>query len=132
MFSTSRKLLSSLTLFAFVFAFAIPLLVMIESANAGPTIEFVRDHTTYYVCRCPDRPLWIIVDCWVDERRAISHYNHPPPKKVLRTDNNGNITVEDEHVFHNITYNMQETWEYSQLGSDDYRCGTIADECEEC
>ena len=36
MFSTSRKLLSSLTLFAFVFAFAIPLLVMIESANASP------------------------------------------------------------------------------------------------
>ncbi len=36
MFSTSRKLLGSLTLFTFIFAFAIPLLVMIESAKAGP------------------------------------------------------------------------------------------------
>lgn len=57
MFSTSRKLLSSVTLFAFVFAFAIPSLVMIESAKADPNVIFVRDHTTYYVCRCPDRPL---------------------------------------------------------------------------
>ena len=102
MFSTSRKLLSSITLFAFVFAFAMPLLVVIESANASPNVIFVRDHTTYYVCRCPDRPLWIIVD------------------------------GEKQHVFHNITYNMQETWEYAKLGGDDHRCGTIEEEYEEC
>ena len=122
MFSTSRKLLSSLTLFAFVVAFAIPLLVVIESAKATPNVIFVRDHTTYYVCRCPDRPLWIIVDCWVDGRREIDYINHPD--WII-------VDGKKEHVFHNITYNMQETWEYSQLGGDDHRCGTIADECED-
>ena len=38
MLRTSKKLLSSLTLFTFVFAFAIPLLVMIESAKATPNV----------------------------------------------------------------------------------------------
>ena len=123
MFSTSRKLLSSITLFAFVFAFAMPLLVVIESAKASPNVIFVRDHTTYYVCRCPDRPLWIIVDCWVDERREIDYINHPD--WII-------VDGEKEHVFHNITYNMQETWEYAKLGGDDHRCGTIEEECEEC
>lgn len=121
MFSTSRKLLSSVTLFTFVFAFAIPSLVMIESAKADPNVIYVRDHTTYYVCRCPDRPLWIIVDSWVDERREIDYINHPD--WII-------VDGEKEHVFHNITYNMQETWEHVTLGGDDDRCGAIADECE--
>ena len=123
MFSTSRKLFSSIILFAFVFAFAIPLLVMIESAKAGPNVIYVRDHTTYYVCRCPNRTLWIIVDCWVDERREIDYINHPEP--II-------VNWKPQHVFHNITYNMLETWEYAKLGANDYRCGTIEDECEEC
>lgn len=50
MLGTSRRLLSSLTLFTFVWAFAIPSLVLIESAKASPNVIFVRDHTTYYVC----------------------------------------------------------------------------------
>jgi len=119
MLRTSRKLLSSLTLFAFVFAFTIPLFVVIESAKASYNVIYVRDHTTYYVCRCPDRPLWIIVDCWVDPDWEIAWYNHPPKK-------NG------KHVFHNVTENDQTTWEYAKLPSSDYRCGTIEDECEEC
>ena len=51
--------------------------------------------------------------------------------KVLKI--NANIVDgEEQHVFHNVTRNMQETWEYSQLGDDDHRWGTIEDECEEC
>ena len=114
-----HKLLGGLTLLVFVFAFAIPSLVIIEPATAGHDVEFVYDHTTYYVCRCPDRPLWIIVDCWVDPDWEIAWYNHPPKK-------NG------KHVFHNVTENDQTTWEYAKLPSSDYRCGTIEDECEEC
>ena len=123
MFSTSRKLLSSITLFTFVFAFAIPLLIVIESTKASPNVIYVRDHTTYYVCRCPDRSLWIIVDRWVDKRREIDYINHPD--WII-------VDGEEQHVFHNVTENIQTTWEYSQLGNDDYRCGTIEDECEEC
>lgn len=122
MFSTSRKLLGSLTLFTFIFAFAIPLLVMIESAKAGPNVIYVRDHTTYYVCRCPDRPLWIIVDCWVDERREIDYINHPDP--II-------VDWEPQHVFHNVTYNWLDTWENVTLNSDNPKCGTIVKVCEE-
>ena len=103
-----KKLLGGLTLFTFVFAFAIPSLVIIESAKAGPTIEFVYDHTTYYVCRCPTGVGWVIVDRWVKEDREISFYNHPDPKIV---------DWEEVHVFHNITYNMHDTSEYSKLSS---------------
>lgn len=127
MLGMSRRLLSSLTLFTFVCAFAIPLLVLIESAKASPNVIYVRDHTTYYVCRCPSGVGWMIVDDWVDERRVKDRINHPDYIVVLRTDNNGNITVDEEHVFHNITYNMQQTWEYVKLSSDDYRCEALED-----
>ena len=127
MLGTSRRLLSSLTLFTFVWAFAIPSLVLIESAKASPNVIFVRDHTTYYVCRCPSGVGWMIVDDWVDERRDKTRINHPDFIVVLVTDNNGNIRKEKKHVFHNITYNMQQTSEYVKLSSDDYRCEALED-----
>ncbi|MDE0017195.1 MAG: hypothetical protein OXU51_13495 [Candidatus Poribacteria bacterium] len=126
MLGTSRRLLSSLTLFTFVCAFAIPSLVLIESAKAKNNVEFVRDHTTYYVCRCPSGVGWMIVDDWVDERREIAWIGHPPPKIVLKKVN-GVMKEVPEHVFHNITYNMQETSEYVKLSSDDYRCEALED-----
>ncbi len=112
------KLLGGLTLLVFVFAFAIPSLVIIESATAEHDVEFVYDHTTYYVCPCPTGVGWVIVDRWVKEDREKVFWNHPKP--II-------VNWEKVHVFHNITYNMHDTFSYSKLGSDDYRCEALED-----
>ena len=114
MLRTFKKLLGGLTLFTFVFAFAIPSLVVIELAEASYNVVYVRDHTTYFVCRCPNGGGWVIVDSWVDPDWEIARWNHPPKK-------NG------KHVSHNVTYNDQTTWEYSTLSDSDYRCEALDD-----
>lgn len=101
---------------SFVFAFATPSLVIIESAKASPNVIYVRDHTTYYLCRCPDGVGWVIVDEWVDERREIDYINHPDP--II-------VNWEPQHVFHNVTYNMQGTWEYVTLSATESRCEAL-------
>lgn len=112
-----KKCLGVLTLLVFTFTFAVPLFIVVDTADATPTIVHTQDWQTNFYC--PDGTY-----ATSSSGTHESTYDHGHPESVCTWWWVGYWLLDCKHVGHAVTYYHNHTLDYTEviLSNNDNYC----------
>ena len=117
-----KKSLGGLSLFVFVYMFAAYPLIVVKTADADNNVVYDRSHTVYYMCTNGGGLAYSVTY----ENKTGEEYNHPADTWVLtwKVEDGTGFRYQhwdQEHTFHNVTYNDLTTSE-TKTAWDHWKC----------